>query len=63
MTEVFVQDNKDEEEDRVAQLAVLMKEAGEDARKRQKEAMDRHFEKIQAAIARGLARQKEYMTS
>lgn len=58
MTEVSAQDNKDEE-DGVAQLAILIKEAGEEARKRKKEAMERHFKMIEAAIAEGLSRRKE----
>jgi len=57
MTDVYEQDNK-YEEDGVEQLAVLMQEAGEEARKRKKEAMDRHFKMIEAAIAEGLARSK-----
>lgn len=60
MTEVSAQDNKDEE-DGVAQLAVLMREAGEEARKRKKEAMERHFKMIETAIAEGLARGKGHI--
>jgi hypothetical protein len=57
MTDVYKQDNK-YEEDGVEQLAVLMQEAGEEARKRKKEAMERHFKMIEAAIAEGLSRSK-----
>ena len=62
MTEVSDQENKDEE-DGVAQLAILIKEAGEEARKRKKEAMERHFKMIEAAIAEGLARSKGHIHS
>ncbi|MDQ1351371.1 MAG: hypothetical protein QG657_1673 [Acidobacteriota bacterium] len=40
-------------------LAVLIKQAGEEARKRKREAMDRHFKMLQSAIAEGLSRRKE----
>lgn len=56
------QDNK-YEEDGVEKLAVLMHEAGEEARKRKKEAMARHFKLIEAAIAEGLARSKKHIHS
>lgn len=62
MTEIINQDNK-YEEDGVKKLTVLIKEAGEEARKRKKEAMDRHFKMIEAAIAKGLARSKKYIHS
>lgn len=62
MTDVYEQDNK-YEEDGVEQLAVIMHEAGEEARKRKKEAMDRHFKMIEAAIAEGLARSKGHIHS
>ncbi len=58
MTEISDKNNKYEEVGE-EQLAVLIKEAGEEARKRKKEAMERHFKMIEAAIAEGLSRRKE----
>lgn len=58
MTDVYEQDNK-YEEDGVEQLAVLIQEAGDEARKRKQEAMERHFKMIEAAIVEGLSRRKE----
>ncbi len=58
MTEVYDQGNKHEEVGE-EQLTVLMKQAGEEARKRRREAMEQHFKMIEAAIAEGLSRRKE----
>lgn len=57
MTEVS-QDNKHQEAGE-EQLADLIKQAGEVARLRKREALDRRFKMIQAVIAEGLSRRKE----
>ncbi len=56
--EVSDQDNKYQEVGE-EQLSVLVKQAGDEARLRKREALDRHFKMLQAAIAEGLSRRKE----
>jgi dsDNA-binding SOS-regulon protein len=40
------------------QLAALIKQAGEEARARKREALDLHFKKLRAVIAEGVSRWK-----
>ena len=58
MAEISGQDNTYQEVGE-EQLEVLVKQAGDDARIRKREALDRHFKMLQAAIAEGMSRRKE----
>ncbi len=58
MEKVADQDNKHQEVGE-EQLTVLIKQAGDEARVRKREALDRHFKMLQAVIAEGVARRKE----
>jgi DNA-binding protein YbaB len=41
------------------QLASLIKQAGNEARKRRKKTLDEHYKKIKAAVSEAVSRQKE----
>lgn len=43
-------ENISDQEEGEEQLAILIKEAGEDARKRRKRTLDKHFEKLDQTI-------------
>jgi len=58
MLELSDQDNKHQEAGE-EQLAALIKQAGEEARVRKREALDRHFKMLQTVIAEGLSRRKD----
>ncbi len=58
MEEATDQDNKHQEVGE-EQLAILIKQAGEEARARKREAMDRHFKRLRSAIAEGVSRRKK----
>jgi hypothetical protein len=58
MLEVSDQDNKHQEAGE-EQLAALIKQAGEEARGRKREALDRHFKMLQTVIAEGFSRRKD----
>jgi len=58
MAEISDQDNTYQEVGE-EQLEALVKQAGDDARIRKREALDRHFKMLQAAIAEGVSRRKE----
>lgn len=58
MEDISDQDNKHQEVGE-EQLTVLIKQAGDEARARKREALDRHFKKLRAAIAEGVSRRKE----
>ena len=58
MEEAADQDNKHQEVGE-EQLAILIKQAGEEARARKREAMDRHFKRLESAIAEGVSRRKK----
>ena len=45
------------------ELNELIKQAGNEARSRKKEALARHLKKLQAAVAEGVARRKNPLTS
>lgn len=45
------------------QLTILIKKAGDDARKIKKKIMDIHYKKLKAGIAEGVARRKIRETS
>lgn len=58
MEDISDQDNKHQEVGE-EQLTVLIKQAGDEARARKREALDQHFKKLRAAIAEGVSRRKE----
>ena len=58
MEEVSDQDNKHQEVGE-EQLTVLIKQAGDEARVRKREALDRHFKMLRAVIAEGVSRRQE----
>jgi hypothetical protein len=58
MEEVFDQNNKHQEVGE-EQLTVLIKQAGDEARARKREALERHFKMLRAVIAEGVSRRKE----
>lgn len=58
MEETADQDNKHQEVGE-EQLAILIKQAGDEARARKREAMDRHFKRLRSAIAEGVSRRKK----
>jgi hypothetical protein len=58
MEEVSDQNNKHQEVGE-EQLTVLIKQAGDEARARKREALDRHFKMLRAVIAEGVSRRKE----
>ena len=58
MTEVSDQNNKHQEVGE-EQLTDLIKQAGDEARLRKREALDRHFKMIRVVIAEGVSRRKE----
>ena len=45
------------------QLNELIKQAGNEARARKKEALARHLKMLQAAVAEGVARRKNSLTT
>ena len=51
--------NNQHQEDGEEQLAILISQAGEEARARKREALDRHFKRIQEAIAEGMSRRQK----
>ncbi len=60
MEEVASQNNKQQQEEvGEEQLAVLIKQAGDEARARKREALDRHFNMLRTVIAEGVSRRKE----
>ena len=58
MEEVSDKNNKHQEVGE-EQLTVLIKQAGDEARVRKREALDRHFKMLRAVIAEGVSRRKE----
>ena len=58
MEEISDQNNKHQEVGE-EQLTVLIKQAGDEARVRKREALDRHFKMLRAVIAEGVSRRKE----
>lgn len=58
MEELFDQNNKHQEVGE-EQLAVLINQAGEEARVRKREALDRHFKRIREVIAESVSRRQE----
>ncbi|VEN74924.1 hypothetical protein EPICR_50205 [Candidatus Desulfarcum epimagneticum] len=42
-------------------LAELIKEAGEDARSRRKKVMEEHYDKIRAAIRKGVSNRQDFI--
>ena len=58
MEEVSDQNNKHQEVGE-EQLTVLIKQAGDEARLRKREALDRHFKMLRAVIAEGVSRRQE----
>lgn len=58
MEKVVSQDNKHQEIGE-KQLTVLIKQAGEEARLRKREALERHFKMLRTVIAEGMARRKK----
>ncbi|MFC2140761.1 hypothetical protein ACFLQP_00505 [Acidobacteriota bacterium] len=58
MEEVSDQNNKHQEVGE-EQLTVLIKQAGDEARARKREALERHFKMLRAVIAEGVSRRKE----
>ncbi len=55
--------NKNKQEPGEEQLSLLIKQAGDESRARNREAMERHMEKLRAAIAEGVARWQTPVTS
>ena len=51
--------NKKPQEVGEEQLTVLIKQAGDEARARKREALDQHFKMLRAVIAEGVSRRKE----
>lgn len=51
--------NNNHQEDGEEQLAALIKQAGEEARLRKRQAMDQHFKKLRTVIAEGASRWRE----
>jgi hypothetical protein len=51
--------NKKHQEVGEEQLTVLIKQAGDEARARKREALDQHFKMLRAVIAEGVSRRKE----
>lgn len=58
MKELSDRNNK-HQEDGEEQLAVLINQAGEEARVRKREAMDRHFKRLREVIAESVPRRQE----
>jgi len=58
MDEVSDRNNKHQEVGE-EQLTVLIKQAGDEARARKREALERHFKMLRAVIAEGVSRRKE----
>ena len=58
MEEVSDQNNKHQEVGE-EQLTVLIKQAGDEARARKREALEQHFKMLRAVIAEGVSRRKE----
>jgi hypothetical protein len=58
MIEVSDQDSQQQEVGE-EQLKILIKQAGDEARARKREALDRHFKRLRNVIAEGLSRRKE----
>jgi hypothetical protein len=58
MEEVSDKNNKHQEVGE-EQLTVLIKQAGDEARVRKREALDRHFKMLRAVIAEGVSRRQE----
>jgi len=51
--------NKKHQEVGEEQLSILIKQAGDDARARKREALDQHFKMLRDVIEEGVSRRKE----
>lgn len=62
MAEADYQNNKHQEVGE-EQLTALIKQAGDEARARKREALNRHLKMLQAAIAEGVSRRKDSLAT